>query len=172
MIKGVGAFYGGLLHPLVDPAHTLALVAMGVLLGQRGLARSGVAMLGLAVGLLIGALLTGWGALLAAAPAIMALALLAGAAVALALDRLPNPAVASLATALGLAVALDSAPDDALTAARHAALAGGVLGAFMLTATVAAVASRADRLWARTGLRIAGAWVAAGSLLSLVLALR
>lgn len=172
MIKGVGAFYAGLLHPLIDPAHAMALLALGVLLGQRGLARGGMPLMALTAGLMGGAGLAGWGALPPVPGTVVALALLAGAAVALTLDRLPDSAVAALAAALGLAVALDSAPDGAVAGTRHAALAGSVVGAILLTATVAAVASRAQRLWARTGLRIAGAWVVAGGLLALVLALR
>lgn len=34
-IKGVGTFYSGLLHPALVPAHLLALIAVGLLIGQN-----------------------------------------------------------------------------------------------------------------------------------------
>src|SRR5262245_43628931 len=34
-VIGVGGFYGGLLHPLLVPAHLMALVALGLLMGQQ-----------------------------------------------------------------------------------------------------------------------------------------
>ena len=43
-IKGVGAFYSGVLHPFLSPAHLIALVALGLLFGQRGVLASGQAM--------------------------------------------------------------------------------------------------------------------------------
>ena len=36
-MPGVGSFYGGLLHPVMVPSHLITLVALGLLIGQRGL---------------------------------------------------------------------------------------------------------------------------------------
>lgn len=36
-VPGLGSFASGVLHPLLAPPHALALVALGLLLGQRGL---------------------------------------------------------------------------------------------------------------------------------------
>ena len=36
-IAGIGDFYNGALHPFVSPAHLIALLALGLWLGQRGL---------------------------------------------------------------------------------------------------------------------------------------
>ena len=33
--QGIGGFYGGLLHPVLVPAHALSLVALGLLIGQQ-----------------------------------------------------------------------------------------------------------------------------------------
>jgi urease accessory protein len=33
--SGIGGFYGGLLHPLLVPTHTLALVGLGLCIGQH-----------------------------------------------------------------------------------------------------------------------------------------
>src|SRR5262250_488988 len=35
VVAGVGGFSGGLLHPLLVPAHALALLALGLALGQQ-----------------------------------------------------------------------------------------------------------------------------------------
>jgi hydrogenase/urease accessory protein HupE len=35
VVAGVGGFYGGLLHPLLVPAHVLALTSLGLLIGQQ-----------------------------------------------------------------------------------------------------------------------------------------
>ena len=37
--KGIGNFYGGVLHPVVVPAHLLALIAAGLFVGRQGWAR-------------------------------------------------------------------------------------------------------------------------------------
>ena len=43
-IEGVGGFYGGLLHPILVPAHALALLALGIFIGRRKHGR-GIAVL-------------------------------------------------------------------------------------------------------------------------------
>src|SRR6056297_2663516 len=54
-IEGVGEFYGGMLHPLLVPAHALALLVYSLLVGQRGIRAMHLAypafMAALAVGL-------------------------------------------------------------------------------------------------------------------------
>src|SRR3984893_11672518 len=34
-IEGLGGFYGGLLHPVLTPTHGLALLGLGLLIGQQ-----------------------------------------------------------------------------------------------------------------------------------------
>jgi urease accessory protein len=43
-IPGIASFYSGVLHPFVVPAQLMALLALGLLFGQRGLARLGPAV--------------------------------------------------------------------------------------------------------------------------------
>src|SRR5690554_1493460 len=56
-IAGIGQFYGGLLHPLMVPAHTLTLTVFALLIGQSGIRAMRLGyppfMLCLAVGLVL-----------------------------------------------------------------------------------------------------------------------
>lgn len=168
-IQGVGEFYAGMLHPLIDPAPLIAL--LGLLIGQRDLSRGAGPLTGLATGLLTGAALAGLNLTLPASQVTVGFALLAGCAVALAREW-PAWAVTLLSCGLGAAVGSGAALDGLAGGARWAALAGSVIGALLIFAAVAAAAARARATWSRTGLRVVGAWVVAGSVLSLVLALR
>jgi urease accessory protein len=171
--SSLGGFYGGVLHPLLVPAHLLALGALALLLGQRWLAQAEAALpafvAGLAAGLAIAA--RGWPAAASVAVAPVAAAALLGLLVA-ASPPLPRALTAALAAACGLAVGLDSAP-DAAASTREAALslAGTGVGACAALLIVAGVASGAVRPWQRVGVRVAGSWAAAISLLVLALAL-
>lgn len=51
-IRGVGTFYAGFLHPLLIPAHLLALVALGLWLAQQQPGGRRVAIAGFALALL------------------------------------------------------------------------------------------------------------------------
>ena len=53
-IKGIGNFYNGALHPFVSPAHLIALLALGLWLGQRGLDGAKRPLIALALALACG----------------------------------------------------------------------------------------------------------------------
>jgi urease accessory protein len=166
----LGGFAGGLLHPLLAPAHLLSLIGLGLLAG-RGSLRVRIAIVaafaaGLGGGL--GAIAFGAGetsannVLLAAAAACGVIAALG----------LPGRAwfVAPLALIIGSAVGLDSPPE---TISMHEAVlmltgtfCGGVAALALLTAAAAWLA----HLWRAIALRVAGSWIAAIAIL--VLALR
>ena len=61
-IPGIGGFYNGLLHPLLVPAHLLALVALGLWLGQQALPRIERALLAFSLLLLAGLALAAFAA--------------------------------------------------------------------------------------------------------------
>jgi hydrogenase/urease accessory protein HupE len=159
---------GGLLHPLAVPAHILALLAIGLLIGQQ---RSRLIPL---VPFLAG-LAAGLGALAAAVATTSALnVLLAAAAVSgllVALAR-PLPALVSapLAAIAGIALGLDSPPAAIAIATAVAMLIGTGIGAGLAVAILAAGTSCLTRAWQQIGVRILGSWIAASAIL--VLALR
>ncbi len=173
---GAGGFYGGLLHPLLVPAHLMAIVATAALVSKQESnwrwAEHWIAPAAFTTGLAAGM----FAIANAYAPAfsyetVLGIALAAGGLLALA-RPLPSKATAALALGTGLAVALDS-PPDALTV-REAIVAqlGTFCGATILLAAVIEGTARLRRNWQFIGLRILGSWIAAISILVLALQFR
>jgi hypothetical protein len=166
-------FLRGVLQPLALPAHALALLALGLLIGQQG-ARArllGLAafIAGLAGGLIAIALAVGQ----TPAPNILlAAAGLAGVLVAIG-RPMPTLGCALLATAAGVALGLDSPPEAISIPAGTMMLIGTGVGASVaLAIVVAGAAFVGAQKWnaPRIGMRVLGSWIAASSVL--VLALR
>jgi urease accessory protein len=164
----LGGFAGGLVHPLLAPAHLLSLIGLGLLAGGGPLRARGPIVTAFALGLA-----GGLGAIAFAAgetPAndvLLAAAVICGVIVA---TGLPGPAwfTAPLALIIGSAIGLDSPPE---TISMHEAvlmLAGTFCGGIAALALMAAAAAALARL--AVALRVAGSWIAAIAIL--VLALR
>jgi hydrogenase/urease accessory protein HupE len=164
----------GLLHPLALPAHVLALLALGLLIGQQTAGRRIVSLAAFVVAVAAGltAIASGVGQT-SAADVLLAGAFANGALVAMA-RPLPTLACALLAAITGGTLGLDSPPEAISIAVATAMLLGTGLGASLaLTAIVAGtsyIASVGDWNWCRIGARILGSWIAASAVL--VLALR
>jgi urease accessory protein len=166
---GIGGFWGGLLHPLFVPAHALAVLALGLLVGQQtawGRMPVVAFILGLAVGL--GVMTLG------VVPRLMnevvlTCALIAGLSVALA-RPIFEALGSAFAVVVGFCIALDSPPEAISLTEANLMLAGTGLGGASLLVVVAAVASRLQANWARVATRVLGSWIAASAIL--VLALR
>jgi urease accessory protein len=165
-----GGFAGGMLHPLLAPAHLVSLVGLGLLAGRTA-PRARIAMAtAFAAGLGGGLGAIAWGA--GETPANNVL--LAGAAACgmIAALGLPGRAwfAAPLALIIGSAVGLDSPPE---TISLHEAvlmLTGTFCGGIAALALMAAAAAALARPWQAIALRVAGSWIAAIAIL--VLALR
>jgi hydrogenase/urease accessory protein HupE len=167
-------FIPGLLHPLALPAHALALLALGLLIGQqparRRLLLSAAFAAGLAAGLVAIARAVGP---TRAADVLLAAAGLTGLLVAIG-RPFPVPAAALLAAVAGAALGLDSPPQATSIAAGTLTLIGTGLGASLALALVVAgagaLAGAKGLAWPRIGVRVLGSWIAASAIL--VLALR
>jgi urease accessory protein len=166
-IDWLGGFYGGLLHPVRTPTHGLALLGLGLLIGQQPADKrrlpqvlfvlalaGGLAALALAVGetpagdvLLLGGALSG--------------------ALAAAAFRLPLLVLGPLALAIGAAIGLDSPPEVISVQEGVVMLIGTGLGATIALALVVAAAARMARHWQRIGVRVLGSWTAASALLAI-----
>jgi urease accessory protein len=167
-VPGIGGFPGGLLHPLFVPAHLLALVGLGLFIGQQP-ARVLLALF-FAAGLV-----AGLGAIASAVGETQAnLALLLTAAITGGLTALaaPAPSVIGwiLALVTGAAIGLDSPPQVISVREATMILIGTGIGAFVVVAVVAACAALFRREWQRIGVRVVGSWTAASAIL--VLAMR
>ena len=164
------AFAGGFLNPLTVPAHLVALLGLGLLIGGQRDRGALVPWLAFALGLDTGLAAIALGA--GQTPAIdilLAATVVSGLLVALAI-ALPNALCAGLALVTGVALGLDSPPQAISLAGATTALIGTGLSACLTLALMVAGARACTRDWQRIGLRILGSWIAASAIL--VLALR
>lgn len=168
-VEGIGAFYAGLLHPLMVPSHALALVLLGLLLGQAGMAAMRRGYSGFLPGLLAGLGLAAFSLHMAVDLPLLVLASVSGLLV-VCQWRLPLGTLYLLAGgAIGLLVGIDSGPDGGSPGQRLGALLGTGLGAFACLLLVGDLSERARRHWQRVLLRVLGSWGAAAALLVLAL---
>ena len=176
-IAGVNDFYAGALHPFVSPAHLIALLALGLAIGQRAqgegagdgaMGRAKAPLLALLLALPIG-LATHR---LAGDPANdhVLLVLAAGLGLAVAARRaLPQVALVLLAAVCAIVVGWGSGPGAIDGRARWMILAGTGAAALLLVSYVAIMTSVAARPWLRIAVRVVGSWLAAAALLVLAL---
>jgi len=169
-MQGIGEFYGGILHPLLVPAHVLAMVLLGLLAGQGGMAAIRRCHLGFLPALVLGLILAGTGVSLedSLEPMLLLVSALTGLLVVLQW-RPPLPVFYAVGAAVGLLLGLDSAPEGLAPAAAAASLLGTALGAFACLLLLADLSERARRDWQRMALRVVGSWGTASA--SLVFAL-
>ena len=165
--EGAVGFYGGLLHPLLVPAHALAVTVTG-LLGARQAPRWPVPACyaaGLAVG--FAAMLSAY-APQSAGEVLLAAVGVSGVLVAIA-RPLPHPLSCALALTSGAALALDSPPGGISVAQANLAVLGTFFAAIVLLLAVQELTSLLSRDWLRIGVRILGSWIAASAILVLSL---
>lgn len=167
-IQGVDHFSGGLLHPLVEPTHLLSIVALGLLVGQRGIARGEAALFCFAAGVAAGLIAAAFAPSLDGDVPLLAIALLAGLVVALALP-LPGAALAAIAGVIGAGVGIGSNPEALSGPPLAAALAGAGIGATLWLLAVAAIVNTLHKPWLRVLVRVIASWASASSILVLAL---
>jgi urease accessory protein len=166
-IGGLGGFYGGLLHPVLTPTHGLALLGLGLLIGQQPAGRRRIPLmlfvLGLAAGLVALALAVGE----TAAGSVLLAGIAAIGALVAAAFRLPIFVLGPLAAMMGAAIGLDSPPEVVSFQEAIVMLIGTGLGAAIALGLVAEGAAHMARGWQRIGVRVLGSWTAASGLLAL-----
>jgi urease accessory protein len=166
-IEALRGFYGGLLHPVLTPTHGLALLGLGLLIGQQPAEKRLLPLvlfvLALAAGLLALALAVGE---TPAATVLLTAAAVVGALVAAAF-RLPLLVLGPIAAAEGAAIGLDSPPEVISLQEAVFMLIGTGLGASIALALIAEVAARMARDWQQIGVRVLGSWTAASALLAI-----
>ena len=173
VVSGVGDFFGGVLHPLTTPAHVLLLLGLGIYLGQQVPLKLKASLFvfvtvsALALGLTTTGLVK-----TVPPPLIIGLALLAGVLVAL---EIPPATWISrgLFALAALAIGLDSAVETGTGWVVVKTLLGTWTGLIIIVADVAFYSSKFTKWqWQRVGLRVAGSWITAASLMILAFALR
>lgn len=169
-IKGVGAFYGGLQHPFLDPAQLISLLLLGLAFGQRGVATSLRALAALAAALALGLLASADLPALPTDMPLLVLAALLGLLVAAAW-RAPQALFVAIAALLGLGIGLGSVIDAAPGAGATVMRLGTWIGATLCAACVGGFADSAKRGWPAIVLRVIASWLTAAALLALTLAI-
>jgi urease accessory protein len=173
VISGVGDYFSGVLHPLMTPSHLLLLLGLGLLLGQHSPFNLKTPLVvfipvsALALGLTATGIVP-----TVYPPVLISLALLAGALVAL--EKQPSAPVCRLGFGLAaLAIGLDSAVESGAPLAIVKTLLGTWTGLIIALVDIAYYSSRFTKWqWQRVGLRVAGSWITAASLMILAFALR
>jgi urease accessory protein len=170
-VEGIGNFYNGALHPLVSPAHLIALLALGLWLGQRGLGAAKRPLLAFMAALALGLCLHHWAGDPDTDRWLLVLAALFGLLVAAA-RALPAALAPLLCAGVGLAVGLASGPTGLESTARAVSLFGTFFSATLVCAYVMAIVTLAQRPWMLIAARVLGSWLAAAAVLVLALALK
>jgi urease accessory protein len=170
VMPDVGGFLGGVLHPLLVPAHVLTLIALGLMTGTFGIRTGAYLLLAIVAGALAAFALI---ALAYSATQAETLVLVLGAIAGLILAAnvtISAPALAVVTAAASVAVIFDSVPPVLSVHETASSLAGTALSAILLV-TAAALVTRAIPQNVRAiAVRVAGSWIAASAIM--VLALR
>lgn len=169
VIDGVSGFPGGLLHPLLVPAHALLLVTLGLLAGAQAANQRRLLIPLFPLGLVAAVVLIVSAFAIETQNAILWLCVLNGALLALA-SPLPAPVAAAPIAAGGIALMLDSVPALLSVQDTLSALSGTAFSALVMFTLFAALSARATQPWQTIGRRVVGSWAAASAIL--VLALR
>jgi urease accessory protein len=170
VVEGLGSVQAGLLHPFLTPAHALALVALGLSVGQQMRRRRKTLIILFAVALIaaVGAIAAAF-AFTEGTNLLLAAALVTGLLTVLA-RQLPFWVLGFLTVAVAVGIPFDSVPQEIRAQPTLLSLAGTILGAWLVVTVIGTSAAEPRREWMRIGVRILGSWTAASALL--VLALR
>lgn len=167
-VEGVGEVVNGALHPFVSPAHVLIFLGLGILLGQQVPMELKTPIRVFAPVSALALLLTMSGFITAVYPPVL-IAIALGIAVFVVMEK--KMAVSTGALICGVAatgIGLDSGVETGSTFEILKTLAGTWLALNAAVFYIAACASHSEgRQWARTGIRIAGSWIIAISLMVL-----
>lgn len=168
-IQGLGDFYNGMLHPLVVPAHLLALLGVGLLIGRQPPAALQPAALSFLAATTLGLLGAGLGWSMDAETLLLAGAAICGLLLAWS-SPLPAWVGSVSGIALGLAIGTDSGQGISETQAVAAALTGTGVSVYLLFLYALATADTLrKRHWQQVAVRVAGSWIAASAILVLAL---
>ena len=170
VIPGLGGFPGGLLHPLLVPAHTLTLIALGLLAGRFPMPARTLLLAVFVVAACVSFALIAM-AYSATRAETLILCLSAAIGLVLAAGLLPPlPVVASLTAVIAGALMFDSVPPVLSVPETALSLTGTVTAAIALAAASAWLSGALPQRVRQFAIRITGSWIAASAIM--VLALR
>jgi urease accessory protein len=173
MVSGTGYFAGGMLHLLTTPTHLLVLLSLSLLAGQHSPLDLKTPLSAFIPVSALALLLSTTGVVKTVYPAVLiAVALAAGILVALE-KPLPAMAYRMLFAVAALAIGLDSGVETGTWGAIAKTLLGTWTALIFVVGDVAYYISLVGKKqWQKVGLRVAGSWITAASLMILAFALR
>ena len=168
-IKDIGAFYGGLLHPLFILPHVLLLGALGLMLAQQQPVENKLPLLMFLTCAVAGLTIAGH----SSGGEFTTMQLVISAIIGLLVVIRPTIPVflrAAGGAVAGLLVGIDSGQSELASAALFASLVGTWLGmCVLLLCTMGAADYMKEKAWQKIGVRIIGSWITASALLVLSL---
>lgn len=174
-VQGMSSFMTGALHPLMTPSHVIILLALGLAVGQHVPLRLGMPLKVFAGFAAIGLALTSTGRITGVHPGFLfGIAFAIGAVVAWG-RRFPFLVPALLLGAGALAIGLDSGVEKGGAWTVFGTLSGTWVGLLVYLVNFAfytSLAAEKKQQWLQIGIRVAGSWILAISVLMLAFALR
>jgi urease accessory protein len=170
VIPGISGFPGGLLHPLLVPAHTLTLIALGLMAGRFAKPAQALllAVFVIAAGASFALIAMAYSATRAET---LILYLSAATGLVLAAGLLPPfPVAASITAVIAGALMFDSVPPVLSVPETALSLTGTAMAAMALAAASTRLSRALPAHVRPIAIRIAGSWIAASAIM--VLALR
>ena len=165
--KGLGSFFGGVVHPLIEPSHLISLTTFALLIGPRFETLKPVA-LWFAGGSVAGGVLAAFGMEAHTDTLLLVCAALVGLAVVIA-RPLPVAVYRIAAVAIGLGIGLGSLPDSGPGLGPWVSLAGSCIGAPVFMVNLAMLVEAMKKPWMRILVRVFGSWATACAILVLSL---
>ncbi len=165
---GLAGFISGFAHPLVEPAHLIALIAFLLLIGQQGFKATHPGLPALCIASGVGLLVAGLGWPLSTDVALLGCAAVSGIAVAAA-KPMPRIIYVIAGTWLGLGIGVASAPDGPRSGAMIATMLGTWAGVCVWATNGSGVVDALKRPWIQVLVRVVASWMAACALLFLAL---
>lgn len=171
VISEIGGFAGGLLHPLLVPAHALMLIALGLMAG-----RFAVPAQALLLAIFVIAASASFALIAMAYSATRAetfiLCLSAAVGLVLATGLMPPfPVAAGLTAVTAGALIFDSVPPVPSVLETALSLTGTAIAAMAVAAASARLSGALPQRIRQIAIRIAGSWIAASAIMALALRL-
>lgn len=168
-MPGFEGFYVGMLHPLSTAGQVFALLATGLMLGQRFPERVPLSWITFALALIAGMSLGQAGFELEYAETLLFSIAVAAASLSALYPSGLFLAFVLICGSAGLAIGLLSTPDEGVFRDTLFTLAGSFVGANLaliyVSGGMGALLDRFKQQWVRLGFRIVGAWIAAIALM-------
>lgn len=168
-VKGLGSFFSGVVHPLLEPAQLIGLVTMALLLGPR-LESSRPADLCFALASVAGGIGVAFGANIDTDTVLLCCAAFVGLAVVVA-QPLPRWVYSVAGVIMGFGIGIGSRPEATPGFGVWATLAGSCLGAPVWMLNLAALVQAMRKPWMQVLVRVFGSWATECSILVLSLVL-